>query len=94
MNDDQLDRSLRSIGKACFVKYFAEFSDLAFSSEDLIDMLMQQEGYTESGCKTRISNSRRIISSGRQDDALAMIIASERVEAEIVDRARELRRNK
>ncbi|OCW96057.1 hypothetical protein [Alishewanella sp. HH-ZS] len=94
MNDDQLDRSLRSIGKACFVKYFAEFSDLAISSEDLIDMLMQQEGYTESGCKTRISNSRRIISSGRQDDALAMIIASERVEAEIVDKARELRRNK
>ncbi|EAT12333.1 hypothetical protein HF888_14840 [Bermanella marisrubri] len=94
MNDDQLDRSLRSIGKACFVKYFAEFSDLAISSEDLIDMLMQQEGYTESGCKTRISNSRRIISSGRQDEALAMIIASERVEAEIVDKARELRRNK
>ena len=94
MNDDQLDRSLRSIGKTCFVKYFSEFSDLAITSEDLIDMLMQQEGYTESGCKTRISNSRRIISSGRQDDALAMIIASERVEAEIVDRARELRRNK
>lgn len=94
MNDDQLDRSLRSIGKACFVKYFSEFSDLAITIEDLIDMLMQQEGYTESGCKTRISNSRRIISSGRQDDALAMIIASERVEAEIVARARELRRNK
>jgi len=68
MNDDQLDRSLRSIGKACFVKYFAEFSDLAISSEDLIDMLMQQEGYTESGCKTRISNSRRIISSANYMD--------------------------
>ena len=91
MNDKQLDRSLRSIGKECFVKYFEEFSDLSNKSEDLIELLMVNEGYEETGCKTRVSQSRRIIESGRGKDALELICKSERVPHAISEQARELK---
>lgn len=90
MNDEQLDRSLRSIGKECFVKYFDEFSNANFSREDLIDLLMSREKYKESGCKTRISQSRRIINSGRANDALDMIVNSARLPDTVRDQARAL----
>ncbi len=41
MTDDQLDRSLRSIGKGCFVVYFCQFADPSLSNSDVIEMLMR-----------------------------------------------------
>lgn len=79
MNDDQLERSLQSIGKECFVKYFDEFSDNRLKDHDLIDLLMKNENYKESGCKTRVSQSRRIIKEGRAKDALKVVAGSSRV---------------
>lgn len=49
MNDDQLERSLRSIGKGCFVKYFGKFRDNRLNNHDLIDLLMKNENYSECG---------------------------------------------
>lgn len=92
MNDKQLDRSLRSIGKECFIKYFEEFSNPRNKSEDLIDLLMKNEGYEESGCKTRVSQSKRIIESGRGKDALELVCNSERIPLSVRERARELKR--
>ncbi len=40
MNDEQLERSLRSIGKECFVKYYELFQDRNWSKEDLIEHLI------------------------------------------------------
>jgi hypothetical protein len=79
MNNEQLNRSINSIGKGCFVKYFHEFSNELNSREDLIELLMNSEGYEESGCITRISQSRRIIKVGRSKDALSIIANSNRV---------------
>ena len=79
MNDDQLERSLRSIGKGCFVEYFCQFADQNLSNGDVIEMLMLQEGYTETGSRTRVSQARRIIESGRTEDALRNVIQSERI---------------
>lgn len=92
MNDDQLERSLRSIGKGCFVEYFCQFADQNLSNGTVIDMLMRQEGYTESGSRTRVSQARRIISAGRTEDALRNIIRSERIPnyGRIAANAREL----
>lgn len=70
MNDKQLDRSLQSIGMACFVSYFPQFSDESISNEELIRMLMREKNYKESGCRTRVSQSRRIIARGKAQDAL------------------------
>lgn len=79
MNDQQLDRCLRSIGKTCFVKWFSQFSDLRINNIDLIDLMMKDEGYTESACRTRVSKSRKIIREGRTKDALRLIISSGRL---------------
>jgi len=90
MNDDQLERSLQSIGKSCFVEYFEMFTNSSISNEDLIDILMKNESYMESGAKTRVSQSRRIIKSGRAKDALKIISSSNKVPDAISNKAREL----
>ena len=79
MNDDQLERSLRSIGKGCFVAYFRQFADQELSNSAVVEILMRQEGYTESGSRTRVSQARRIIRSGRAKDALLNVIQSDRI---------------
>ena len=92
MTDDQLERSLRSIGKGCFVEYFCQFADLNLSNSDVTEILMRQEGYAENGSRTRVSQARRIIGSGRAEDALRNVIQSDRIPnyARVAARAREL----
>ncbi len=83
MNNEQLRRSLQSIGMACFVRYFPQFSDEAMSNENLIELLMRNENYMESGCITRVTQARRIIASGRAVDALLIVAGSARVPSEV-----------
>jgi hypothetical protein len=90
MNDSQLERSIQSIGKECFVKYYNDFANNRLSNEDLIELLARKEGYKESGCKTRISQSRRIIHSGRAKDVLHDITKSSRLSEKVVARAKAL----
>lgn len=86
----QLERSLRSIGKKCFVKYYELFRDRTWSKEDLIEHLTTIEGYQESGCITRISQSRRIFDDNREYDALVIVISSNRLSMEVIEKARKL----
>ena len=41
MDDEQLNRSLQSIGMACFVKYFRRFNDTGLSNAQLVDLLIR-----------------------------------------------------
>lgn len=93
MTPIQVTRSLQSIGKACFVKYFKEFSNVSLSSEDLIELLQTNERYKESGCITRISQARRIIRTGQAKAALIEIIESPRLADETVAMANKLLRS-
>ena len=43
MNDKTLDRTLRSIGKACFVNYFTKLSDLSLSDEAVARILVERK---------------------------------------------------
>ena len=92
MNDVQLDRSLRSIGKACFVEYFSQFADQTMPNRRIIENLIRRENYTENGSRTRVSQARRIIRSGRAGDALQIVIQSKRIPnyERIAAKAREL----
>lgn len=83
MNDQQLDRNLRSVGKACFVKWYSQLSDLRIKDSDLVDLMMKDEGYTESACRTRVSKSRKIIREGRARDALKLIMLSGRLSDDV-----------
>jgi hypothetical protein len=90
MNNKQLERCIQSIGKECYVKYFTDFANQSLSKEDLVELLVKNEGYKESGCKTRISQSRRIIHSGRAKDVLHDITKSSRLSEKVVARAKAL----
>ena len=90
MNDEQLYRSLQSVGMGCFTKYFEAFSDFEKSDEGLIEALMKIEGYEENGAKTRVSQARRIPREDRAIDALQKIAESERTESWVIAKAKYL----
>ncbi len=92
MDDKQLQRAIQSVGKGCFVKYYKQFKDASRSNEDLIDLLMKNEKYTETASATRVSKSRSIINAQRAKDVLIDITKSERLDDEVKAKARELLR--
>lgn len=93
MNSEQLRRSLQTIGMACFVKYFQQFSDESMSKEDLIELLRRNENYMETGCIPRVTQARRIIASERAVDALLIVASSARVPGEVSTAASRLALN-
>lgn len=90
MNDQELNRMLGRIGKACFVTYFREFDNSSLPNKDVIEILMHDEGYTKNSCQTRTSGARKIIEAGRAKDALMDISASSGVPPEIAAKAKRL----
>ena len=90
MNDQQLERTLNSIGMECFVAYFREFDDTSLSIEDVAEILVRNKGYKEKASPTRVSNARRIIKAGRAKDALMDISASSGVPPEVAAKAKRL----
>ena len=79
MNDNQLERNLRSVGKECFVTYFKQFNNLLLSNQDIAEHIHQDRGYTWKACQSRTSHARSIIREGQARDALENISASDRV---------------
>lgn len=76
MNDQQLIRTLNSVGKACFVRYYERADDPA-----LVQRIEETEPYTHKSCQSRSSHLRSIIKHGRGKDALAIIANSRNVDA-------------
>ena len=89
MDDQQLNRALRSVGMCCFVKYFGEFDNNALPIPAVVEILREQEGYKENACRTRVSKSRSIIRAGRARDALLMIAGSAKVCRRMAEKAKE-----
>ena len=81
MNDKQLDRTLRSIGKACFVNHFTELSNLSLPDKAVAQILAEREKWDEfSTLSFRVRGARRIIEAGREQDALRLIAASPKMQ--------------
>ena len=91
MDDAQLKRCLQSIGLTCFIKYFEAFENTNIENLDLIEGLMKIEKYAESGAKTRVSQSRRIIKEDRVVDALNFIIESQKIEEWVKSKAQSIK---
>lgn len=87
MNDEQLRRSIQTIGMGCFVKYYEAFSDPSKQEEDLIDALMKLEGYEESGAKARVLQSKRIFREDCAAEALSIIKKSIKAESWVISKA-------
>lgn len=82
MDNHALEITLRSMGKACFVKYYEHAGDPA-----LADRIKEAEPYTHKSCQSRASCLRRIIKHGRDRDALAVIADSGKLDLETRQKA-------
>ena len=80
MNEQQLVRTLNSVGMKCFVTWFRQFCDPSLSDEDVAAQIQEAERYSPKACRARTSGARRIIRAGRGRDALT-IIANSRADA-------------
>ena len=88
MNDQQLDRNLKSIGKECFVTFFKYFADSSLSNQYIAKRLKTERGYTDHACQSRTGHARSIIKAGRAKDALINISQSKNVPMQIREKAR------
>ena len=79
MDDQQMDRYLRSVGKQCFVTYFHLFRNPSQSKTDIAELIFQKNAYTFDSCRTRAGKARRIIKAGLAKDALINIANSKKV---------------
>ena len=76
MNEQQLVRTLNSVGMRCFITWFRQFCDPSLSNEDVAAQIEEAEGYSPKTCRTRTSGARSIIRAGRGRDALEKITRS------------------
>ncbi|GAL18558.1 hypothetical protein JCM19235_1981 [Vibrio maritimus] len=95
MDDIELDKKLKSVGKAAFVSNYELFQNFAagkISRADAIETLVRQKVSNEAGAAIRIGNAKLIFENGRELDALDLILQSNRVDNKVRDLARKLRR--
>ena len=84
MNDQQLKTTLRSVGMACFVRYYARADDPSLDQQ-----IRDADGYTT--YEQRASGIRSIIIKQRRGkDALDIVAKSRRVDAEARKKAGDL----
>ena len=81
-----LERTLNSVGKSTFVKYYYDFRDK--SRDECIKAF--SEDYSDKAKGTRTGNAQRIFRENKNIDALRIIIASNRVELETIRKAKEI----
>jgi hypothetical protein len=80
MDDIGLKRTLNSIGKSCFIKYFDYFKDDSISKESLIDIISTKERYKKTATLTRINSARRIIKNNLENEAFKIISESSKID--------------
>ena len=91
MNDEQLRRSLQSIGKECFVTYFEDFNDRTQSADKIARRIAKDRNVSyQVALNTRVGTARRIISARRGRDALVNCSQSSRLPLAIRNRAAHL----
>ncbi len=93
MNEIMLKRTLNSIGRTCFVKHFELLTNLDFSTDQIVEKLIQLEGYSENGCRTRANCSKRIVKNNLTLKALDLIIETKKIPIELKQKADLLKRN-
>lgn len=75
MTDKQLQDVLKSMGLACFTRYYRQFCDLSLSPNDIAQLMIDnREPWTTK--QRRAYMGRNVILKGREEDALIRIVGS------------------
>ncbi len=94
MDDTELDKKLKSVGKAAFVsnyELFQNFTSGRISRADAIETLVNKNVSNKASAAIRVGNAKLIFENGRELDALDLILESNQVSNDIRDLARKLR---
>lgn len=89
MTDQQIQKSLKNLGKGCFVQHYEMFASQDIEFNEKVQTLVKAHGYTEKSCASRVKKAQFIIADGFGPKALTMITKSE-VSIEISNKAKEL----
>lgn len=81
-----LIRTLNSIGKSAFVKYYYTFKEK--DSQTCLDAF--EENYAENGKRTRVNCAKRIFQEHLELEALKIVINASRVDEETRRKATEI----
>ena len=72
MNDQQLIRTLRSVGMEVFETFYNQFADESLTNQQVVALIREQRNYTEQSYRSRVGHARMIIRAGRGPDALIL----------------------
>ena len=86
-----LEETLNAIGKAAFVRFYYDFKDATIPTDVLAEKILRESPRARSARQGfRIPRARHIFAHGQELEALKIIIASERVDAESRKKAKEI----
>ena len=86
-----LEETLNAIGKAAFVRFYYDFKDATIPTDILAEKILRESPRARSARQGfRIPRARHIFALGQELEALEIIIASERVDLESRQRAKEI----
>ena len=88
MNEEQLAKSLNSIGKRSFVEDYEIYSNKELTVQKKIQILTNH--YSSSGATIRVSFAEKVFKNNKQLEALKLIIDSLRITQSLKDKAKEL----
>lgn len=94
MDDVELEKKLKSVGKAAFVNYYSLFENFAskkITRADAIEKLVSEHVSNEAGAAIRVGNAKLIFEHGRQRDALELIFQSNRIDSKLRKLAHQLK---
>lgn len=93
MANKDVQKKLKSIGKAIFVEYYNDFKNINYDTHKLANKLLKENpnAYSITAQRTRISNARSIFKNNEQISALEEIIISN-IEETILAKAKKLLR--
>ena len=77
LNEKQLARNIQSVGKSCFVKYFNLFASESINRIDIIEILKNENTYSEKSCISRTGHAKSIINAGLGVKALQSVVDSD-----------------
>lgn len=90
MDDQKLDRYLKSVGMKCFVTYFEDFSNDELSNNEIAEKVFAENNYTHKACVSRTGHSRMIIRGGRAKDAIILVTKAAKIDNGTTQKAKAL----
>lgn len=91
MNDEKLQSALKSIGKKSFVEDFEVYSNQTYTKSNKIEILSKK--YSRNDATIKVSFADDVLKSGKEKEALEVIINSSIISRDVREQARFLLNN-